>query len=434
MQPQGYRAAEEVFDLITANFAANFATLQAQDTPSTSTAFGNYTTAPFGEDRNSEPLGYCGYINNEYDLAATCFLAYEVTGNQAYRTYGVRAARNFRDFLVSPDGGCYQHRATRMAPLGHIVQVLLQANPDQTAEAGARLVNTRVQANGTAFAQHPAVAGSLQNYAAILATDPVLSSLGYNDAEAQFEPFFQQYGGSWDDFPRMQEDIFPDPSRYSGGHSLMGALAKGAKHDGPESYRDALDRVARHHIDVLGPKLLQDSHGSDGRRAREMAWPLINLLDYMEVSYPNTELYGAVLGQARTLARWLSDIPPEDYGGAIHFAVTLEALSRFHEKFGGEDVAGALREVTIYWTKHHWIQSQQGFASTPLDRRVFAFNTGLAFYGVWYTHKKVLSKSTRWKNHLRGYVRDMEEIVGSMTLTNARDFAGGFRAWRVYQG
>ena len=450
------------------NYESVFAKLAADPR---SSGWKNYGSLPTRRESGE----YLGYYNQEYDPATALFLAYASTGRREYLDTATDLAGFYRDMLVSPDGGCYQHRAPVHALQAHVyrvvadgmaTQIRARAGSAQNDEAildfareafrekgeqGARQIlgtlkgkpfEARVRevcALATARLMEPKVlavkseALGLRGALDQLARDPDLVRFGFDDVDRVFRPFFERYGGSWDDLPAFHVDILPvSARRHLGSHSLVEMLVLAYFLGGDESFRETALRVARHHVEDVDPRSLEMFEGALRSKKpmvqREVAWPLINLLALDDLTLRReVELNRKIRSDAMRLARALAGVPPERTEGSIHSGICTEALARFHERTLDEAVGEYLVRFTRYWAKTQWNAKKAEFHYLHGDPKTLGpWTNGLNLYGMAYSADLSPDRA------LRDCVRAAWGPLTTTGSSDGKDFAQKYRStWRA---
>lgn len=426
-------------------------------------------------------LAYYGYLNAEYDPATALWLAWARRGSPECFDRAEILSAHFRDMNVAPDGGVYEHRATwnsadaqviaqiapalerRLAaspayspsppglaaavrrlygePAGRAVERILQSTREQPFADQQLAVVQRLAGEILKASKERALRGigrlsepqerrfPIRDLYRRYAADPELSALGFSDPDAAFEPFFARYGGSWDDFPALHVDVHPDPAvRHGGGHSLAEMLVLAYFATGDESYRATALTIARHHVDDLVPRMLAryepQVRTNASIDARDLAWPLINLLALADLTEGrDAALNAQIRDRIRQLVAILTQIPPAAIQGSIHAGIGLEALCRYHERTHDGAAADYIVRLARYWAARQWNSDRRAFnlnrdqadsASTPMN--------GLLIYGLAYAHD--LSPDPA----LRARVLETYESLRKVRTAYAKEFAQIYRS------
>jgi hypothetical protein len=222
--------------------------------------------------------------------------------------------------------------------------------------------------------------------------DPDLSRFGLgDDVDRVFKPFFERYGGSWEDFPAFHVDIHPDwRQRHQGGHSLVEMLVLVHFLTGDDRLREIALQVGRHHVKVLVPEIMERTRYSRRSRhgvfSRTISWPLINLVSLWDLTEGREpELHAKIVHGARLLAERMCEIRVEAHQGGIHAGVGTEALARYHSRTEDPAIARYLVRWARYWAATQWNPRRRQFQYIQ-DQREPAWPgmTGLVLYGLAY--------------------------------------------------
>ncbi|NIA14028.1 MAG: hypothetical protein GWP08_08100 [Nitrospiraceae bacterium] len=441
----------------------------------------------FFDRRPGTSLAYFGYVNQEYDPATALVLAYARTGNLAYLEHAEDLACLFRDMCLSPEGGVYQHRATIHAGDAHIISIMkntlrkrILAHPSYAATSDALgevvtalygeqygdlraavkkvlepIIDRPFDEQLTYLAQALAAGilddirnnlrnkferldpkefekldlnNNIRRWFEFYAADERVKALGFTDVDSDFEPFFERYGGSWDDFPAFHVDLRPDPKRHEGGHSLVEMLVWTYCFTGDEGLRDAALRVARHQIEVICPFVLEQNRGvvghAEATHTRQLSWPLINLVSLWELTQNrDPELHRQIVEVAQQLAYQLTENRVDQHQGGIHAGIGMEALARYHEKTGDGRVAQYLIKWARYWAATQWevgrgfryIRDKNGSADESM--------TALVLYGLAYAHDLAPEDA------LKGRVLEARDLLqGKQSGSYVKMFAQMYRS------
>jgi len=228
----------------------------------------------------------------------------------------------------------------------------------------------------------------------VLLSEPRMAHFGLADPDEVFAPFFDRYGGSWSNFPAFHVDMHPNPrERHTGGHSLVEMVVLGYFFSGDEGYRTMAARIAEHQTSIVIPQAIDTlgeniAKGSKKVRARQVAWPLINLVALHQLTQEQMpDLNDAVERVAKRAAHTLASIPPDAYEGGIHVGVTVEALARYHEWTGDPKISEYLPRLAKYWARTQWSSRRNAFLYKRDDQGAANERlTALVLYGLAYAH------------------------------------------------
>ncbi|MBI4244605.1 MAG: hypothetical protein HY606_10995 [Planctomycetes bacterium] len=428
-------------------------------------------------------LAYCGYFNQEYDPATCLFLAYISTGNQEYLKSAEDMALFFRDMCISPDGGVYQHRATLHSALAHFISVLekniktgIQQHPyykqssksviavikdlinseaslkakkvlnkykDESFDARINILSKEIAQNLIEYYlkklkdefedidEDQIGEWNMRRLFEYLSTMDWIEKFGFTDVNAVFKPFFERYGGSWDEFPIFHVDKFPDSrTRHAGGHSLAEMIVISYFLTADEFSRETALQIGWHHVNELIPGILKSYEKSVQSKGllqfREIAWPLINLLSIWDLTeYSDPELHKQIKMFCQKLAYALVESSIDRCKGSIHSGIGMEALARYHEKTNDEKVSSCLVKWAEYWTRTQWNPDAKAF-NYRKDKMKTASNgmSTLNLFGLAYACKLSGDKS------IEKIVKEAFDSLNQVTSPNAKVFAMHFRGTR----
>ena len=220
-----------------------------------------------------------------------------------------------------------------------------------------------------------------------------------NDVDELFRPFFQRYGGSWEDFPRLHFYDIPDlDESHHGSHTLVemlvwGHLTTGDRHLERMALRVARDFAAEGGLADRATQRVAEMSASGGMvHIRTGGWTLINLLALLTLTdHSEPELHKALTARTQKLVQVLVQVDPAKYEGVIHAGVVTEALARFHFAHAGtapELAAKALErvvQVTTYYVDEQW-SAQEGRFNYRLDEEDRTLDSGsyLLLFGLAY--------------------------------------------------
>jgi len=227
-------------------------------------------------------------------------------------------------------------------------------------------------------------------------------------------------------------DIAPVPAwRHSGSHSLVELLVLAYYFGGDDSFRETALRVARSHLDDVIPravKLVEESLGSKKEPvlAREIGWPLINLLALEDLTERrDEELNVRIRQEAAKLAQLIARIPPERYEGSVHSGIASEALARYHERTaeGGD----YLLRFTRYWASTQWNDEEEEFQYRQgSDDTNGTWSNGINLFGIVY------SADVSADPQMRHRALEVLEPLVTTTTSDGKDFAQKYRStWRA---
>ncbi|MBI3927990.1 MAG: hypothetical protein HY319_20780 [Armatimonadetes bacterium] len=412
-------------------------------------------------------LAYAGYLAQEYDPASCLFLFHARTGDPDALDAAVDMARQYADASVSPDGGNFEHRATLQAVETQIASAaagrllsswrhdtggeptrirrwLEKRYGPKTARAVQPLHNELEMARHLGYLMVVAARRNLRqepptlrNYAEALIGAEPLRELDLPTAEI-FVPFFDRYGGSWDDFPRFHFCNVPvESERHRAGHSLVEMLVWGHLTTGDPGLRRTALQVARYHVEQLVPRTIEHLEGSvrEGRPvpARELGWPLLNLtLVRILTQRSEPELDRKLSEACHRLVGVLGRIPPEKFEGSIHAGVAMEALARYHEATGDPEALAVLVRLARYWSSTQWNSHSGGFAylqgEVGAGDPAWPVLTGLCSYGIAYAAQ--YESDPRLSRRARDCLRIVEQNPQGYPKSFAMLFRNSQRAAR----
>ncbi|MBU2502364.1 hypothetical protein KJ682_13610 [bacterium] len=219
------------------------------------------------------------------------------------------------------------------------------------------------------------------------------------DVDEIFRPFFQRYGGSWEDFPRFHFYDLPDlDESHHGSHTLVemlvwGHLMTGDRHLERMALRVARDFAAKGGLADRATERVAEMSASGGMvHIRTGGWTLINLLALLTLTeHSEPELHKALTARTQKLVQVLVQVDPAKYEGVIHAGVVTEGLGRFHFAYAAtapELAAKALErvvQVTTYYVDEQW-SAQEARFNYRLDEEDRTLDAGsfLLLFGLAY--------------------------------------------------
>ncbi len=417
-------------------------------------------------------LSYTGCINQEYDPAIVMHLAYLRTGDPAMLYRALPMARHYSDVDIAVDGGVFQHRATRHHADAWIAKVMangfyksVKKSPVFDGSPESLLKVVKKKNKGMARELEPLIKPlldsgepsevivqtaleimgqnilnnivnklgkgddemTMQRYCEGIATSEMARDYGFKNATAAFKPFFELYGGSWDNFPTFHIDNSPDQSRrHTGGHSLVESVIFAWWETGDPRFLEVALRVGRHHTNTLVPQEINKLGAGLGRSGnpmtRTVAWPLINMCRLYEMTEGmegEEELHQDLYASAKQCAAALIEVPFKRIEGSIHAGVTMEALTNWHQLSGDDEVANYLVGLARYWAANVYDKRSKSFRykahKSGTGARGFS---GLVSYGLSYAQQ--LKPHTATWNVFRqawGEMMKPQKKVKPMTMT-----------------
>ncbi len=385
-------------------------------------------------------LSYYGHLDQEYDPNVALQLAFARTGDLYYLENSVRLASHYADVDTSHTGGVFQHRSTQrhlenwvadqlaigirksMGKTGKMdgtvptTLKLIQKQStslekdvrriiDLAKENGAtnqELVEIAIQSTAHNLLLNIASKGAKNgnfgeigplDYANAVAKSSQGKQYGFKNVKAAFAPFFELYGGSWNDFPSFHQDNSHDPAiRHTGGHTLVESVVYAWLLTGDLRLRESLLRVARHHVETLVPQEIQNLQDRLKKKGnpptRTVAWPLLNMCRLQEAvrNMPGQGALSQSLYQScEQAASALLKVPVSRIESSIHAGVTLEALSVWHIQAKKQNAATYLVDLARYWASNHFDKRNRAFRykSKAQSSSDTGFN-GLLVYGLAY--------------------------------------------------
>ncbi len=405
-------------------------------------------------------LSYSGHLDQEYDPALVMHLEFARTGNPVFMDRAMPLARHYADVDICHNGGSFQHRASRHRMESWIADIVARGVRKSVESAKgwdgtpatmlklarkhspglARVAAAAVQPlldegasdeeildlgfRAIALSTVRGIVGKLQSgmeegeeispkdFCAGVARNKTARDYGFKDAEVAFRPFFDRYGGSWDEFPSFHVDtsVLAD-TRHTGGHSLVESVVFAWWQTGDLRLREVFLRVARYHAEILVAQeldVLRAAVKREGRpRTRTVAWPILNLVrlsEALEGMEGQEDLLKAVQAAADEAAAALIQVPLDQHDGSIHAGITMEALARLHQHTQNAEVAEYLTGLARHWAKHNYDPRQRGFRYKPRPDSPGALGfTGLVCFGMAYAMslepdrdtQKILEKAWR---------------------------------------
>jgi len=442
----------------------------------------NFGWLSFGDFFDREhSVDYSGYINQEYDQAIAFFHAYFRTGNERYLTYAEDLASFYRDMCISPEGGSYQHRATKQVAFTHVINILSDGIKDKLTNKPARPsykwlitefrelfgnkavkllqekqhdidiqpVDKRVDYACRLIAMRLFEAKEKQiinkfdkrfedsdpitllyKFFVELSKDKQIKSLGFSDAKADFRSFFERYGGSWSNFPSFHLDNYPDfEKRHSGGHSLIEMVVLAYFLTGDESYSEVALTFAEHQLKFVIPNAIETIKKQINTDAniysRTLGWPLINLLSLWSLTqYQREDLHERVSVAVGDLISVFMSVPYTKTQGSIHAGIVLEGLCRYHEMTHDDAVLEYIVDFASYWSKTQWNGKEKAFLYHR-DQKKPAWHgmTGLVLYGLAYANYLSFDESLEKRVH-----EAVVALESAKTSSYAKTFAMLYRS------
>ena len=395
-----------------------------------------YGIKNFGDYYEISSLSYAGSLGLEYDPAVPAIWHFVRTGNELSLDRALEMAWHYADVDTTDYGGCFQHRATMRSVDGWSTEIMtpgaaaiVQADPRYdgtiasvwTIYRGTRgepfvaklqdylapyeergLKGTdlewmiyRLDA-ANEVSKITADVGSkatMRDYADAIAADPRAQALGFTNAGTQFVPFFDVYGGSWNDYPNFHSDLFPiETTRHTTSHSLVqGVLFAHLLTAEPRLGERALAFAGHHGTlvdDAIIRLLLERDTTTNHLYTRTVAWPLLNLLSVCQLTEgmpEHRELHEEILEICDYAAQTLRGMPIERIESSIHAGITLEALTEYHKLNRDAATRSYLTKLAQDWARDQYDWNAHAFrykahGTTEANRSMSA----LVLYGLAY--------------------------------------------------
>ena len=396
--------------------------------------FGDY----FSAKRNTS---YWGAMQQEYDPAAVMLMQFMRTGEISYLEPALESAWHYADVDIAPYGGAFQHRATRhhleawIAKL-FTVELIEQArnsseydgtingliawaelaydsgftaklerwinHEQENGAIGAEIKDRAllmIGANEVLEIEASLEAGGeidMLEMATGIAGHPRSQALGFTDPNTQFEPFFDLFGGSWENFPSFHVDNDPIPDyRHMGSHAVIQGVTWAYFLTGEPRLGEVALKFARHHTKYVIPAAIEnviDVHVNSSNKVftRNVAWPLVNtltLLDLTTGQNQHQQLHADLQAAADLCAQTLIEIDYTRIRSSINAGITMEALAEYHRLKPSRVIADYLIEIAQNWSQQLYNWSKHGFHNEPnRSDEPGSGVTGLCVYGLAYAH------------------------------------------------